>query len=287
MTSSDEVFRIGVVGDLHSHFDEIDVHQLNEQGYDLIFFTGDLGGGAQGSSLHMARIMSDLDGPVLVMPGNNDTVDITELGAELLHRHGLHMIRAIATHHEEPGDIGLCGYSHHPIEVGNRHVSLIAARPHSMGGPNLSFADHLAQTYNIHSLAESASRLNSLIDEAHSEIIFLAHNGPYGLGGEPNDIWGCDFKAGAGDWGDTDLAEAIDYALSANKRVLAVVAGHMHLMTKQKVERPWKVASNGVEYINAARVPRIFNQNDEVYRHHVCMTLSQSELDVKEVLLTQ
>ncbi|MEM1153673.1 MAG: metallophosphoesterase [Pseudomonadota bacterium] len=287
MTSSTGSFRIGVVGDLHSHFDEIDVHQLNEQHYDLIFFTGDLGGGAQGSSLHMARIMSDLDGPVLVMPGNNDTIDITELGAELMHRHGLHMIRAIATHHEEPGAIALCGYSHHPIAIGGRHVSLIAARPHSMGGPSLTFADHLAHTYSIHSLVESVSRLKSLIDEANEEIIFLAHNGPYGLGSEPGDIWGCDFKAGAGDWGDTDLTEAIDYALSLDKRVLAVVAGHMHLMTKQKVERPWRVESNGIDYINAARVPRIFNREDGVYRHHVCMTLTQDQLEIEEILLVQ
>ena len=37
--------RLGVVGDLHTHWDDIDVVQFNATSYDVLFFTGDLGGG--------------------------------------------------------------------------------------------------------------------------------------------------------------------------------------------------------------------------------------------------
>jgi uncharacterized protein (TIGR04168 family) len=280
-------FSIGIVGDLHTHFDDVDVQQLNAQAYDLLFFTGDLGGGSRESSLSMARLLSNLDGRVMVMPGNNDTVDIQELAAELTHRKGLNRIMAITRQTDHDNEVTLCGYSLHRVEAGSRKVSLIAARPHSMGGPELTFPDYMANTYGIYSLADSVERLRSLVDQADDDIIFLAHNGPHGLGDEPTDIWGCDFKPGGGDWGDPDLADAIAHARTVGKRVLAVVAGHMHLRTKQGTERPWRVERDDALYINAARVPRIFNGSDDVYRHHVALEVSTDRLQVNEVLVPQ
>ena len=282
-----DTFSMGVVGDLHTHFDNVDIHQLNAQNYDLLFFTGDLGGGSRESSLSMARMLSHLEGRVLVMPGNNDTVDIQELAAELTHRKGLNRIMAITRQKDYDNEVTLCGYSLHRVEAGSRKVSLIAARPHSMGGPELTFPDYMAHTYGIHSLEDSAGRLRSLVEQADDDIVFLAHNGPLGLGGEPADIWGCDFKPGGGDWGDPDLADAIACARAAGKRVLAVVAGHMHLRTKQGQERPWRVEIDDVLYINAARVPRIFNGSDDVYRHHVALKISTDGLEIREVLVPQ
>ncbi len=280
-------FRLGNIRDLHTHIDTVDVQQLNRMDYDLLFFTGDLGGGSTESSLNMARMLSHLDGDVMVMPGNNDTVDIERLAAELTHRAGMNQIMAIARQSNHSNAIALCGYSLHRIAAGERRVSLIAARPHSMGGPELTFPDYMSQTYRIGSIDESTARLRSLVDQADEEIIFLAHNGPLGLGENPADIWGCDFKPGGGDWGDHDLAAAIEYARSANKRVLAVVAGHMHLKTKQGEERPWRVVDEDIVYVNAARVPRIFNGSDDVYRHHVLLSISEDAVSFEEVLLPQ
>ncbi|MEZ7972688.1 MAG: metallophosphoesterase [Pseudomonadales bacterium] len=282
-----DTFRLGIVGDLHSHFDTFDVHQFNALAYDLLFFTGDLGGGTRESSLMMARMLANLRGSVLVMPGNNDTVDIQQLAAELTHRQGLGRIMAITQQSTESADIALCGYSLHRIVVSDRRVTLLAARPHSMGGPDLTFPDYMAKTYSIHSLEDSEARIRRLVDEADEEIIFLAHNGPLGLGDGPQDIWGCDFKPDGGDWGDPDLATAVAYAKSVNKRVLAVIAGHMHLRTKQGLERPWKVLDDGIVYVNAARVPRIFNGSDDVYRHHIQLHIGVDSLSVEERLLPQ
>ncbi len=74
-------FRLGVIGDLHTHWDRIDVNQFAGTDYDLLYFTGDLGGGTPESCLRMAREMAALRHPTLVMPGNNDTVEIERLAA--------------------------------------------------------------------------------------------------------------------------------------------------------------------------------------------------------------
>ncbi|MEZ5571410.1 MAG: metallophosphoesterase [Halioglobus sp.] len=288
ITSRSETFQFGVIGDLHTHWDKIDLHQFAATDYDLLFFTGDLGGGSKDSSLRMARLMAQLTRPALVMPGNNDTFDMAELAAELTHQRGLNQLRELSgsqMQRHEP--IRLCGYSEHRIQVGTRIISLIAARPHSMGGPNLTFPDFMAATYAINSLEESLSRMKALVEDAAEEIIFLSHNGPRGMGGQEHDMWGCDFKEGGGDWGDPDLAQAISHARAIGKSVLAVVAGHMHLLTKQGVERPWLKDANETLHINAARVPRIFSDKENVYRHHVRLTISETDLVAQEVLVPE
>jgi len=284
-----DAFRFAIIGDLHTHWDEVDIAQFSSSDYDLLYFTGDLGGGTADSSLRVARNMAGLRQPTLVMPGNNDTVDINELAAELAHQNGLNKLMSIAQNSDVASNpIVLCGYSHHLIHAGQLDVSLIAARPHSMGGPTLSFPEYMEDTYDIDCLEASSRRMIELVEQAEAEhLIFLAHNGPAGLGEQPQDIWGCDFKQNGGDWGDPDLAEAIEHARALGKKVLAVIAGHMHLRTKQGDERPWKLDIDDILYINAARVPRIFSAEDDVYRHHVAITISEAGIEAEEVLVSQ
>jgi len=285
-------FKLGVVGDLHTHWDDIDVHQFDRSDYDLLYFTGDLGGGPPESTIRMARIMSKLNTPALVMPGNNDTIDTAELSAELTHRAGLARLSSMRTDAQYRADekpkVQVCGYSLHRVERGSLDITFVAGRPHSMGGPDLSFPDYMLETYGIGSLQESEQRLLALVDEAESEqLIFLSHNGPFGLGDGHQDPWGADFKPNGGDWGDPDLAAAINYAVAQNKRVLAVIAGHMHLRTKLGTERKWWVESEGIHYVNAARVPRIFYTSDDVHRHHLAVSVRPGAVDVREVLVPQ
>jgi uncharacterized protein (TIGR04168 family) len=281
-----ETFRFAIIGDLHTYWDSVDLQQFASADHDLLFFTGDLGGGTQESSLRLARSMAQLRQPSLVMPGNNDTGDIDLLAAELAHQQGLSRLLSITRNTATPTSaIKLCGYSETRIRIGNREISLIAARPHSMGGPDLTFPDYMLENYNISSMGNSVERLVSLVDNAAAEIIFLSHNGPVGLGDEPDDMWGCDFKDDGGDWGDPDLAQAIGYARRSGKQVSAVIAGHMHLRTKQGVDRPWLKNQDGTLFINAARVPRIFSDKDNAYRHHVLLTISEDDLQAEEVLM--
>lgn len=284
-------FRIGIVGDLHTHWDALDVELFNRSDYDLLYFTGDLGGGTRESSLRIARALSGLRKPTLVMPGNNDTVDIAELAAELAHRGALGLLGAIRRGDPEAqarkdAAVQLCGYGLHRIRCGAHDFTLVAARPHSMGGPELSFAPYMHAAYGIASLEDSTRRLLALVDAAETErLIFVAHNGPAGLGAASRDIWGCDFRPGAGDWGDPDLAAAIAHARVRGRRVLAVVAGHMHLRTRCGGERPWCLERDGVLYVNAARVPRIFDSGGGLRRHHVALSVDASGIAVEEVFV--
>lgn len=284
---------IGVIGDLHTHWDHVDVAQFDRTEYDLLFFTGDLGGGTSDSSLRIAKVMSRLRKQTLVMPGNNDTGDIATLAAELAHQSGIKSLLEVrrgsdATADTQSAPVRLCGYSLHRLTRGSVDVTLIAGRPHSLGGSELSFPEHMAATYGIDSMQASQDRLLRLVDDARTaDVVFLSHNGPTGLGEESHAMWGCDFRPGGGDWGDPDLAAAIEYAHQRGKRVLAVIAGHMHHRTKCGNERPWRVERNGTIFVNAAKVPRIFSAESNVHRHHVALEISASGAAVSEVIVPE
>ncbi|MCB1139979.1 MAG: hypothetical protein KDK23_14555, partial [Leptospiraceae bacterium] len=107
--------------------------------------------------------------------------------------------------------------------------------------------------------------------------------GPAGLGSSPSDIWGCDFDPQRGDFGDADLTLALEAASELNKAPIAVVAGHMHHALKGGGERTWYLERNGVHYINAARVPRIYRENGEKRRHHIRIELDSSATKVESI----
>ena len=280
--------RIGVIGDLHTHWDDVDVVQFNRSPYDLLIFIGDLGGGTADSSLRIARSISRLTKDALVIPGNNDVGDMAELAAELVHRSGLQKLASLrtGTGHREP--IRLCGYSTHRLTSDSTDLTLLVGRPHSLGGAELSYPSYMSSNYGIDSMDQSIDRLCALVDEVETDnLVFFSHNGPTGLGDEPADMWGCDFKPGGGDWGDPDLERAIEHALNRGKRVLAVVAGHMHLRTKHGPERDWITERHDILYVNTARVPRIFAGDDDLHRHHVALTVRADGVSVEEVVVPQ
>jgi uncharacterized protein (TIGR04168 family) len=125
-------------------------------------------------------------------------------------------------------------------------------------------------------------RLRDLVDRSATEhLLFLAHNGPTGLGMTPRDPWGRDFGGETGDWGDDDLSDAVAYARERGRRPLAVIAGHMHWSDARP--RRWCVEHAGTLYINAARVPRVFDVNGGTNRLHLALTLTAGEARVRLV----
>ena len=150
----------------------------------------------------------------------------------------------------------------------------------------MHFADLLRSEHGVSSLEASAERLRSLVESSSANrLIFLAHNGPTGLGAQRHDIWGCDFRREEGDQGDVDLEVAIEHARSLGKKVEAVVAGHMHRTLRGGGQRLWKVEENGSLYVNAACVPRVFSHNGETLRHHVALRLSKSKADAQDIFV--
>jgi uncharacterized protein (TIGR04168 family) len=286
VVASEPSLRIGVVGDVHLHFDDRDAELLDAQSYDQIVFVGDLAGYKK-NALGVARSIARLSTPALVIPGNHDAASLPHLAAETLERRRLARLlgaaqpRRVRELARALAPAKLAGYELVTVAKGELALSLIVARPHSQGGGFFAFSRQLETTFGVKSLEDSAKRLCALVDDAdQAALVFLAHNGPTGLGARRTDIWGCDFRAAEGDWGDEDLRLAIEHARSRGKRVLAVLAGHMHHRLKGGGERCQTLERDGTLYLNAARVPRI---EKDGMRSHYCFETDGETAQVRLV----
>jgi uncharacterized protein (TIGR04168 family) len=279
--------RLAVIGDIHLAWSAADTAYFNASDHEAVLFVGDIYNYSLQRGLRAAAELAELEKPALLVPGNHDAVHPAQLAAEITRRQSL--IRITSYGHaqrvrelcEAVGGVQVGGYSVH--RVGD--VDVVVGRPHSMGQSSISFAPHLAEAYQVRTLEDSIERLKKCVDDTESRrIVFLAHNGPTGLGDKKNDLWGCDFRREEGDFGDSDLRVAIDYARERGKNVMAVVAGHMHHRLRGGGQRRWYERRDGVLYVNAARVPRIFEEHGGVYHHHVDLVLEGDEADAVEVL---
>lgn len=287
--------KLALIGDIHSFWTDFDTDYFNQSDYDILLFTGDLPKLVGG--VPDAKKLSKLTKPGIVIPGNHDACTIPQFLAELKNWQSLCKLTSIGQAsrvkrlQKALGPLQLGGYSIHPL---NDDTACIVARPHSMGGDRMYFTSYLKSQFGVASINDSTNKLCRLIDEAPKNLIFLAHNGPAGLGQKPTDIYGCDFNPALGDFGDEDLKQAVNYAKNQKKNVKAVVAGHMHHHLKganeeHKKGRYWNQVKDDVLYINAARVPRIFktdknNINSPVVHHHICLTIGENTI-FEEMLL--
>jgi len=282
--------RIAVIGDVHLFWDEQDVAFFNNAGYDLLLFVGDLAGYTQVRGRRVARSLRSLRVPAMCIAGNHDGLHALQLGAEIAPR--AHRLRRAFSRGQARrcrnleralGDVDLVAYSQHRLAPAGVPLNIVVGRPHSIGGRRLACLRYLAEAYGIDSMQASIARLKLLIDGCDgAPILFLAHNGPSGLGNRADSIWGCDFRRKEEDWGDRDLEEAVRYAQSSGRKVLATVAGHMHRRTKSGKRRPGQVTKGGVLYVNAAEVPRHRQINGVKKRHHVKLTVTSGRATAED-----
>lgn len=277
--------RFAVIGDIHTRWTDDDVRMIDEAAYDGVLVVGDLAGLRFGPTAAIARSLATLQTRTLLVPGNHDASHAIQLLAEAIQRPSLG--RPFASTQARNLETLREAFRPHELAAWSSHrfgdVTVIAGRPHSMGGPTLSFADHLQTTWEVDSLEASTERLVALVDAAETDrLVFVAHNGPAGLGTSRSDIWGCDFRASEGDWGDPDLTEAIAHAVGTGRQVLAVCAGHMHRRLRGGGQRVWKVERGGTLYVNAAEVPRI---DRDGRHHHVRLTLEDDRVLAEDVWL--
>lgn len=276
--------RIALIGDLHGSWDDEDVRAFNASDYDLLIFTGDLGSGTAKNGVEIARSVSRLTKPSLVMPGNNDVPFLAEIAAEFGHQRGLAAILDLT---ENPADrhaqVRITGYQRHQYSFAGHAFSVVTGRPFAMGGSELSFPEALARDYGVESLEQSRTRLGQLVDAVATErLVILGHNGPTGLGVEPTDLWGRDFRPEHGDWGDADLAFAVDRATDRGLRI-TVVAGHMHHGIRGGGRRTWLRHRDGIDFVNPARVPRIYAGTDRELRYHVMLEIDDEGFRLSEM----
>lgn len=285
--------KIAVIGDVHLFWDETDTAFFNESDYDLVLFVGDLAGYIQYKGIRLARALRELELPAMCIPGNHDGLHAFQLGAEVTPR--AHRLRHVFTRGQSRrrknledalGPIALLSYERRRLDVNGVPLNLIAARPHSIGGKRLACIRYLVDEFGVDSMDASAKRLKALVDVCdEAPILFLAHNGPSGLGDRANSIWGCDFRKREEDWGDRDLEEAVAYAQHSGRRVLGAVAGHMHRRTKKGKHRPLQAQKDSMVFVNAAEVPRHREVSGRLQRHHVRLTLTEDAMAAEDIWL--
>ena len=111
---------------------------------------------------------------------------------------------------------------------------------------------------------------------AYDTIIFLGHNGPVGLGDRAEDPCGRDWEPLGGDFGDLDLANAIDQTKNLGKSVPLVTFGHMHhhlRYRKDRLRTSISTSDDGTVFLNSASVPRIIHKGSHTQRNFSLVTL--------------
>lgn len=269
--------RFAALGDLHGSIAPEDVSWLDGQGLDAVLICGDLGGFRPGSETAVAQVLSRLRTPAIAIPGNHDAVTLPQLGAEVTGQRALAdrlasgMVARVQALQRDLGAVTLGGYSVHDVGP----VRIVVGRPHTFGGPGLGCRGYLAEAFGVSSLEQSADRLTALLTQGPPKpVVVLGHTGPTGLGDRRDAPCGRDFHRDEGDWGDPDLAVALDRAALAGAQVRAVVFGHMHHHLSGGGQRRTFGLRHGVACVNAARVPRV---DREGWRHHVEVEVTARE----------
>lgn len=252
--------RIVVVGDVHDEWNAVqDGKVLQALQPDLVLFTGDFGD----ENVELVEHVSNLNFPKAVILGNHDCWYTAPF-------HGSHSCVS-SPKHSNAVDLQLqsLGESH----VGYKRkdfpelkLSVIGGRPFSSGGKRIGPSQDVVSTrFGINGMWESAMHIANLALTAPTEhtLIFLAHNGPRGLGSHPEDICGKDWSLSSfGDHGDPDLEEALKIVKErGTHKVQLVIFGHMHrtLAHNRGFRKMLVVGQDKTIYVNAAVVPRVQN----------------------------
>lgn len=269
-------FKIAVIGDLHEQWEPLDNLLLQGLGVDLALFVGDFGN----ESVPMVQRLSQLALPKAFIFGNHDAwYSASEWG------------RGRCPYDRSQEDrlqqqIELLG----ELEVGYRRLdfpalglSVVGSRPFSWGGREWKNAEFYRDRYGITNFQESCDRIVAAgMASPQETLVLLGHNGPLGLGSEPEAPCGKDWvgKEGGrigGDYGDPDFAEAIAQLQIQGKRIPLVCFGHMHhgLRHRRDRLRTCVVRRGDTLYLNAARLPRMLEQSEGRIHWFLRVTLQE------------
>lgn len=241
--------RIAVVGDVHGFWNlEEDTKALRFLQPDLVLFTGDFGE----EDVELVRSVPHLEFAKAVILGNHDAWHTQQFSGKKKDRVQL-QLDCLGPEH--------VGYKH--LDFPSLKLSVVGGRPFSRGGAHIYRKKLLAARFGVEDMDESVKRICRAAQGAPDDhfLIFLAHNGPLGLGSEPNDICGVDWNQfGGGDHGDSDLALALSQLKGTTKlRIPLVVFGHMHkeLAYRRGFRKMVVVGADNTVYLNGAVVPRV------------------------------
>src|ERR1044071_5969224 len=104
--------KVALIGDLHSSWDAADAEYFNGSDYELLLFTGDLGSGRRNDGVEIARSLSRLTRPTLVMLGNNDADEHARISAELSYQQGrARLLQARTSARPSLASVRACGFA--------------------------------------------------------------------------------------------------------------------------------------------------------------------------------
>lgn len=278
--NSDQTVKIAVIGDVHGKWESADNLALQSLGVDLVLFVGDFGN----ESVDVVTQIAALEIPKAAIMGNHDAwYTASPWGRK----------RSPYDHQKEDRvqqQLDLLGETHVGYakrDFPDLQLSVVGSRPFSWGGPEWKNADFLCDRFGVNSFTESTNLIVSQAQAtAYDTLIFLGHNGPTGLGEQPEDICGKDWQPLGGDHGDPDFAAAIAQVHATGKQIPLVTFGHMHHSlrhTKERLRTNVCSTPEGTIYFNAASVPRIREENGQIQRNFSLVTLRNGV--VKDICL--
>jgi len=266
----DEPIKIAVVGDVHNSWDADDALALKHLGVDLVLFVGDFGN----ESVEVVRAIAGINMPKAAIFGNHDAwYSASDWG------------RKQCPYNRQKEDwvqdqvelLGITEVGYGKLDFPALDLTVVGSRPFSWGGEVWKNARFYQERYGVTNFEESTARIVAAASNATSNnLIFLGHNGPTGLGAHPEDPCGKDWNPIGGDYGDPDLAVAIDQVRKLGKTIPLVTFGHMHHRlrhTQKRLRTQLAIDSQTTVYLNAASVPRIVQTQTGHYRNFSLVSL--------------
>lgn len=261
---------IAVVGDVHNQWDADDRAALQNLGVDLALFVGDFGN----ESVEVVAEIALLDLPFAAITGNHDAWYTASAWGR---KHAPYNAQEEDRVQQQLDLLGEAQVGYGKRDFPQFGLSVVGGRPFSWGGPEWRNSTFYRDRYGVGSFEESAARIVAAAKEtACDTLVFLGHNGPFGLGDRPEDPCGKDWEPIGGDFGDRDLTEAISRVRDWGKTIPLVTFGHMHhnlRHTRTQQRQAVCTSPEGTVYLNAAAVPRIIDSGGRRLRNFCLVSL--------------
>ncbi len=272
---STQEITIAVVGDVHNQWEKDDNFALENLGVDLVLFVGDFGN----ESVSIVRSIAKLTLPKAVIMGNHDAW----YTASAWGRKQCPYDRTKEDWVQAQLDLlGKAHVGYSKLDFPELDLSVVGSRPYSWGGPQWKNKTFLRDRYGVSNFEESTAKIVAAAQQAtYNTVIFLGHNGPTGLGEEPESICGRDWQPLGGDHGDPDFAEAITQVRRLGKTIPLVTFGHMHHRLRHTTSRLRTQVKNhpqGTIYLNAASVPRLMEKDGVKLRNFSLVSLKKGKV---------
>jgi uncharacterized protein (TIGR04168 family) len=270
-----KLIRIAIVGDVHDQWEEADEIALRHLDIDLVLFVGDFGNEA----VELVSRLAALDMPKATIFGNHDAWYTASDWGRSKSPYDPQVEDRVQ---QQINLLGASAVGYGKLDFPQFNLCVVGSRPFSWGGMEWKYRDFYQERYGIDSFDASIDRIVEMgMSTTCEHLITIGHNGPTGLGEEPESICGKDWgEPIGGDYGDPDLEAAISRLKAQGKSIPLVTFGHMHHKLRHTKDRLRQaiVVKPGTIYLNAARCPRIISTIERTVRNFSLVTMHEGKV---------